>query len=122
MLLPITSTSGCSPHSAVAPPGPAENVCVSSITSRAPYVVASSRSPSRKPGSGSTMPMLVSAGSASTAATSPCASCASTPARSLNSATRVVSASGTGAPTSPARATAVPSGPGTANASSTEPW
>ena len=58
------------------------------------------------------MPMLVSAGSVRIAATSPCASCSSTPARSLNSATRVVSDSGTGAPTSPARATASPSGPG----------
>ena len=37
--------------------------------------VASSRSPSRKPGSGRTMPMLVSAGSVRIAATSPCASC-----------------------------------------------
>ena len=37
------------------------------------------------------MPMLVSAGSISTAATSPCASSRSSPARSLNSATRLVS-------------------------------
>ena len=78
MLLPITKMSGSSPHAAVAPPGPAEKVCVSSIISSAPYRVASSRSPARKPGSGSTMPMLVSAGSVRIAATSPCASSLST--------------------------------------------
>ena len=106
----------------VAPPQPAENVWVSSIMSRVPAAVHSSRSRSWKPGSGSTMPMLVSAGSVSTAATSPWASARSTASRSFQATTRVVSASGTGGPTLPGRLSVSPSGPGTANVSSTDPW
>jgi hypothetical protein len=49
------------------------------------------------------MPMLVMAGSISTAATSPWASSRSSAAKSLNSATRVVSVTSTGAPVLPGR-------------------
>ena len=69
--LPIVTMSGYSPQARVQPPGPALNVCVSSLISSVPYVRVSARTASRKPGAGSTMPMLVSAGSISTAATSP---------------------------------------------------
>src|SRR6185312_2698635 len=51
-------------------------------------------------------------GSISTAATSPWASAFSSASASLYSTTRVVSLSGTGAPTLPSRATASPAGPG----------
>ena len=36
MGLPMVSMSGCRPQAAVAPPGPAQMVCVSSMTSRVP--------------------------------------------------------------------------------------
>ncbi len=98
------------------PPGPALNVCVSSMIRSVPWLVQSSRTASRKPGSGSTMPMFVSAGSISRQATSPCASAASTDPISLNSATRVVWAGSTIGPTLPSRE---PSS--VTNASSTEP-
>jgi hypothetical protein len=68
------------------------------------------------------MPMLVRAGSISTAATSPCASWRSSPARSLNSATRLVIVTSTGSPTLPGRETPSPSGPTTISDSSTLPW
>ena len=69
MALPIVTTSGDSPHAAVQPPGPALMVCVSSMMSSVPVPSHAARRPSWKPGSGRTMPMLVSAGSASTHAT-----------------------------------------------------
>ena len=74
------------------------------------------------PGSGSTMPMLVRAGSVRMAATSPWASSRSTEARSFHVAARVVRSSGTGGATLPGRDCALPSGPGIAKVSSTEPW
>src|ERR1700761_8938025 len=55
-----------------------------------------------KPSSARTMPMLVSAGSASTHATSPWASSRSSASASFHSTTRVVSVIGTGGPTLPA--------------------
>ena len=67
------------------PPGPAESVWVSSISSSVPVRSHSSRSPSRKPGSGRTMPMLVRAGSVMTTATCSSARAASTDARSFHS-------------------------------------
>ena len=76
--LPIVTTSGRSPHAAVQPPGPALIVCVSSMISSVPVRSHAARSASWKPGSGRTMPMLVSAGSASTQATCPSASRRST--------------------------------------------
>jgi hypothetical protein len=36
MALPIVRASGCNDHARVAPPGPAEKVCVSSTTSSVP--------------------------------------------------------------------------------------
>ena len=41
MLLPIVTMSGWSPQASVQPPGPAENVCVSSITSSEPAALIS---------------------------------------------------------------------------------
>ena len=96
MDLPMTKMSGWSPQARVAPPAPAENVCVSSIISSAPYLVASSRRPSMKPGSGSTMPMLVRAGSVRIAATSPWDSASSTAARSFQVTALVVRSRSTG--------------------------
>ena len=90
MALPIVTTSGRSPHAAVQPPGPALIVCVSSMISSVPVRSQAARSASWKPGSGRTMPMLVSAGSASTHATCSSASSRSTASTSLNSHTRVV--------------------------------
>jgi len=119
--LPIVTMSGSRFQARVQPPGPALNVCVSSLISRVPAARVSSRTASRYPGSGSTIPMLVSAGSISTTATSPAASSRSSAARSLNSTTRVVSVGSTGAPTLPGRDCG-PSGPSTMNDSSTLPW
>ena len=103
------------------PPGPAESVCVSSMISSVPVRVQASRAAAQNPGSGSTMPMFVSAGSASTQAISPPASAASSAGRSLNSTTAVVSVGSTAAPTRPGRARGRPSSRIT-NVSSTEPW
>ena len=121
MDLPATKMSGSNPHAVVAPPQPAEKVWVSSIISSAPYFVANSRRPAMKPGSGSTMPILVSAGSVRIAATSPCCNAASTEARSFHTAARVVRSTGTGGATLPGRETVDPSGPASAKASSTDP-
>ena len=104
------------------PPGPAENVCVSSMISSVPASRVSSRIPAWKPSSGWMIPMLVIAGSASTQATSPSESAARSASRSLNSIARVVSAGSTGGPTLPSRAWVTPSASPIANASSTEPW
>ena len=68
------------------------------------------------------MPMFVSAGSISTQATSPCESASSTEPRSLNSATRVVSAGSTIGPTLPSRARSRPPASSVTKASSTLPW
>jgi hypothetical protein len=119
--LPIVTMSGDSPQARVQPPGPALKVCVSSLISSKPYSRVSDRTASRKPGSGSTMPMFVSAGSMSTAATSRCASSRSSAAVSLNSTTRVVTDGSTGAPTFPSRERG-PSGVAMMNVSSTLPW
>ena len=62
---------GLEPVRRVYPPGPAQSVCVSSMISSVPVSRVAARSCSWKPGSGRTMPMFVSAGSASTHATSP---------------------------------------------------
>ena len=95
MDLPMTKMSGCSPT----PGGPAragrERVRLVDHQQRA-VPRASSRSPSMKPGSGSTMPMLVSAGSVRMAATSPWASASSTAARSFHVTDRVVRSRSTG--------------------------
>ena len=70
--LPTTTKSGSSPQAAVQPPGPAQSVCVSSMTSSTSWRRVISRTAGRgSPSSGSTMPMLVSAGSISRQATSP---------------------------------------------------
>ena len=45
--LPIVTMSGFNPQARVAPPTPAEKVCVSSFTSNTPYRSVSSRTPSR---------------------------------------------------------------------------
>ncbi len=119
--LPSVTMSGSRPHAAVHPPGPAESVWVSSMISSVPVRVHAARAPSQKPGSGSTMPMLVSAGSARTQAISCPSSAASSAGRSLNSTTAVVSVGSTAAPTSPSRARGRPSS-STTNVSSTEPW
>ena len=74
------------------------------------------------PGSGSTMPMFVSAGSVRIAATSPWARAFSTASRSFQGTERVVRSRSTGGATFPGRLSVLPSGPGSANASSTEPW
>ena len=65
--------------------------------------------------------MFVSAGSARTQATSPWASSRSSASASFHSTTRVVSASATGGPTFPSRATTAPPSR-VANVSSTLPW
>ena len=70
----------------------------------------SSRSASWKPGSGRTIPMFVSAGSASTQATSPCASAALERVEVVELDDRVVAAGSTGGPMLPARATTCPVG------------
>jgi hypothetical protein len=92
------------------------------MISSVPARVQPSRTASRKPSCGSTIPMLVRAGSISTHATSPLPSAASTESMSLNSATRVVVAGSTAGPTLPARERTRPSSPSVTNASSTEPW
>ena len=79
------------------------------MTSSVPARRVISRSASWNPGSGCTIPMFVSAGSASTQATSPCASAASSAGRSLNSTTRVVSEGFTGGPRLPLRGPTTPS-------------
>ena len=66
--------------------------------------------------------MFVIAGSSRTQATSPPASAASSAATSLNGSTAVVSASGTGGPMLPRRATTRPSPSSVAKDSSTLPW
>jgi hypothetical protein len=105
----------------VQPPGPALSVWVSSITSSAPARVQASRTPVRKPSSGSTIPMLVSAGSIRRQATSPSANAASTDGRSLNSATLVVRVGSTIGPTFPSRECGTPASSVT-KLSSTVPW
>ena len=45
--LPITTKSGSRPHAAVAPPGPAQMVWVSSLTSSTPWRRVISRTPAR---------------------------------------------------------------------------
>ena len=88
--LPIVTRSGSSPHAAVHPPGPADSVCVSSMINSVPVASHAARSPARKPSSGRTIPMFVSAGSVSTHATCRSSSSRRTASRSLNSHTRVV--------------------------------
>ena len=119
--LPITSRSGSRPYAAVYPPGPAQIVWVSSISSNVPVSRVSRRSSSWNPGSGSTMPMLVSAGSASTQATSPPASAAASASTSLNGTTTVVADGSTGGPSDPWRGTTRPAS-STTIVSSTVPW
>ena len=109
IVLPTTTTSGRSPSRAVIPPGPAHRVWVSSMTSRVPVRSQAARTASCHPGSGSTIPMFVIAGSMSTAATSPDARAASSAGTSLNGTTTVVASSGTGAPMLPRRETTRPS-------------
>ncbi len=58
--LPMVRRSGSSPHSRVAPPGPAQMAWVSSMINNEPYFLVSVRSASWYPGSGRTMPMFVS--------------------------------------------------------------
>ena len=104
-------------------PGPQQIVCVSSITSSVPVRRVSSRAaPSWKPCSGWTIPMFVSAGSASTHATSPGASAASSASTSFHSTTssssRRVDRRAEVAP----RASARPPSSSVANVSSTVPW
>ena len=118
----MTNRSGCKSQALVQPPGPSEMVWVSSMSSSVPAARHARSTAARNPGSGSTMPMLVIAGSMMRTATSPCASPASTDAMSLNSAARVVSCNGTGAPTLPGRSRVLPAGPSTARVSSTDPW
>ena len=120
--LPIVTMSGSRFQARVQPPGPALNVCVSSLISRVPAARVSSRTASRYPGSGSTIPMLVSAGSISTAATSPAASSRSSAARSLNSTTRVVSARVDRCADVARAGIAARPVPATMNDSSTLPW
>ena len=91
------------------------------MISSVPAARVSSRTASWYSGSGSTMPMLVSAGSKSTAATSPGASAARRPSMSLISTTFVVSATGTAGPMLPSRATTEPSSANCAKVSSTDP-
>jgi len=122
MGFPRVTKSGSRPQARVQPPGPAEMVWVSSMTSSVPCLRVSARSAAWKPGSGRTMPMLVMAGSASTQATSPVASSLSRASRSLNSTTRVVTAGFTGGPMLPGRGPTRPSGPSVAKVSSTVPW
>ncbi len=45
--LPMVRMSGCRPSAAVQPPGPALNVCVSSLISSVPYSAVSARTASR---------------------------------------------------------------------------
>ena len=90
--LPSVTMSGSRPNARVAPPGPAQIVCVSSITSSAPCSRVAARIASWKPSRGKTRPELVSAGSHNTQATSPGASAARSASMSLNGTTRVVSA------------------------------
>ena len=119
--LPIVKISGFNPCNAVIPPGPTEIVCVSSMIQTAPYFLARSPTAFKYPSSGSTIPIFVIAGSIRIAATSPLASAASIPAKSLNSTTRVVSSSGTGAPRFPSRFTVLPALSSVAKVSSTLP-
>ena len=109
MVLPTTTTSGRSPSRAVIPPGPAHSVWVSSMTSTVPVSSHAARTASCQPGSGSTMPMLVSAGSISTAAISRAASAARIAGTSLKATTTVVVAGSTGGPMLPRRETTRPS-------------
>ena len=81
----------------------------------------SSRTPSQYPGSGSTIPMFVSAGSNMQTATSPRASSRSSPSRSLISTTRVVVSTGTGGPVFPGWSTTAPESSSSAKDSSTVP-
>ncbi|MNM75161.1 hypothetical protein D3C81_869370 [compost metagenome] len=121
MALPRVRKSGSSCQARVQPPGPVDSVWVSSTISRLPACRVSSRSRAMKPGCGSTMPMLVSAGSQSTAATSPGASAASSAARSLNGTTRLCWVRLRAWPISPGRCTVWPSRRRT-RVSSTVPW
>jgi hypothetical protein len=98
MPLPSVTASGARSQSAVSPPGPAASVCVSSYTRSVPASVHSPRSPSWNPGSGSTTPTFVSAGSLSTQATSPRSRARSTAVRSLKGTTRVTAAPASGRP------------------------
>ena len=91
------------------------------MISSVPVSLVMRRSCSWYPGSGSTMPMLVSAGSASTAATSPGSSAARSASTSLNSTTFVVSTGSTAGPTFPGRDRGTPSSSQITD-SSTVPW
>ena len=122
MVLPTTTASGRRSHARVQPPGPAHSVCVSSTMRSVPVRSQTSRTAARYPSSGSTMPMLVIAGSSSRHATSPPASAASRASTSLKGTTAVVSCSGTGGPMLPRRATTWPSASRVAKDSSTLPW
>ncbi|MNF56733.1 hypothetical protein D3C84_382330 [compost metagenome] len=119
--LPTVRKSGSRCQARVQPPGPVDRVWVSSTIKRVPTWRVSSRRRAMKPGAGSTMPMLVSAGSQSTAATSPGASAASSAARSLNGTTRLCWVRLRAWPISPGRCTVWPSRVRTM-ASSTVPW
>ena len=105
-------------------PGRRESVCVSSMISSAPVLAWPARAaPSRKPGSGRTMPMLVSAGSVRMAATSPWASSRSTGLEvvALDDA-RVVRSRSTGGRRCPGAAGPCRRRRAAAKVSSTEPW
>ena len=102
---PIVTRSGSSACAPCSRPGPQQIVCVSSIASSVPVLPRSSRQTSWNPGSGSTIPMFVSAGSASTQATSSSASPRSSASTSFHSTTRVVSSGSSGGPTLPGRGT-----------------
>ena len=117
----MVSASGRSPQRRVAPPGPAEKVWVSSTTSSVPVASHAARTPSKNPGSGRTIPMLVSAGSVSTQATSRAPSAASSAARSLNSTATDVVAGSTAGPALPGRESVRPPW-ATTIVSSTVPW
>ena len=99
------------PPRAVMPPGPAENVCVSSIIRSAPYLVAALAQRGQEARLRQHDADVRQRRLGEDAATSPWASARSTEARSLNSATRVVTVGSTGGPTLPGRLTAAPSGP-----------
>ena len=120
--LPMVTASGRRPRARVQPPTPALIVCVSSLTSSVPVSSQSSRTFSRKPACGGTMPMLVIHGSMSTQATSRGASAAPSASTSLNSTTLVVCVGSTCGPTLPGLAIGSPSGPTTMIVSSTVPW
>ena len=115
------SMSGSRPHAAGRAARARPRTCASrrgSAASRPRASAGAARRGSRP--SGRMIPMFVIAGSAITHATSPGASASRSASRSLNSIARVVSATSTGGPTLPSRATVAPSAPRTANVSSTD--